>query len=819
MKGSSQKTGLKVVSSGKGAGVWQRRLEQELARTGNLCDSPLRADALVIVVDKSFARLMSRGIHHHDNCFEVIRDALASAKIMLPVTVDGSAVPESNSLPESIRALVGFQALALDRMSDLSGVVARLTMGAKTMSRPYVPAKIEDRRVFISYRREDSWYWASLLARAITQRMGAYNVFFDIGSIRPGRRFDAEIQSRIHNASDFVILVGSAFLAADHTGRRRLDDPNDFVRREIATAIESHKQTHIVLVSDAALPAWEQLPGEIAPAFEGAVPQQLTDYRAVDMVAAAILSRQPQPGNQSSRKLFVRTPIVFRSTSWLDPARFLTPEQKCERFIMAALPPLAELGWEPQDLVMSEGALVMTRPDVESYRFVFDFENFELILEERARSAIRLGLKHWIKRAIFSVGPDAPDIDVLRPPDQQIEAMQNPGAFVDKIGRGDVELDSQPPMRPGQIERFIRIYSQPGRRALDQQAHEHARARARGGLRVLQRIHSVSLGEKVIARAIAVSPATGCFATASDHGVYVFDTSGDSVERLGLRGNLKCLSFSKSGMLAVSDENYRLSVLDKEGTEIVSRRTPYSVWQRLKGTRGDFETLSWSVDESRIAIGASDRIWIFNLNSDEFEYVTLQQEGHIFSAAAHFLPGSEDLLVVHFSKLWSLSPETGEIHRQLDFAAGSDFYDAQSSRHLNGPAGFIPKCVALSPDGRSLAVGGNDAQLVFLDARTLQPSGMRVWHAPLVNGLQNGEVEALAFSPDGRKLASVANDDRLIVGEARSGDSLADGVLSLEPAWHGVAIKRNVCWSLDGVQLAVVEGEGRIEIWGNGVVV
>jgi WD40 repeat protein len=121
------------------------------------------------------------------------------------------------------------------------------------------------------------------------------------------------------------------------------------------------------------------------------------------------------------------------------------------------------------------------------------------------------------------------------------------------------------------------------------------------------------------------------------------------------------------------------------------------------------------------------------------------------------------------------------------------------------------RCLALSPDGRLIAVGGNDARLVLFETETLQPLAMHVWHEPIVSGW-NGEVEALAFSPDGRLLATVGSDERLVLGEVESGDALAEGMLS--PYEGGsVIVSPDLCWSLDGLRLAVVTSTGRVEIW------
>ena len=126
--------------------------------------------------------------------------------------------------------------------------------------------------------------------------------------------------------------------------------------------------------------------------------------------------------------------------------------------------------------------------------------------------------------------------------------------------------------------------------------------------------------------------------------------------------------------------------------------------------------------------------------------------------------------------------------------------------------GLTPTCLAVSPDGGRLAIGGDDAQILMVDAERPEPTALHVWHAPMVRGRFNGTVEALAFGPDGRRLASVANDDRLVVGDVVKGGSVADGILSRKPGERPV-LERRVCWSADGRRIAAVNGHGRVEIW------
>lgn len=793
-----------VVGQGEQGERWQLLLESELARTHHLTAELAHADALVIVIGPSFSEALDRIPGKKNRCVEAIRGALAQGKMLLPVTVGDAALPQAGTLPEDIRGLTMFQALTLDRESGVPGLAARLVVAATTAGQKYVLPN-QSRRVFISYRRDDCWYWASLLGAALTLRLGAPNVFFDIGSIEPGRRFDTEIQARLRASTDVVVLVGPSFLACDETGRRRIDDPNDFVRREIAEAVRNRTTIDVVLTGDATLPDSAQLPADIAPAFRCAAPLCLRDHRDVGALSDAIIARRP------ALSLF---PVPV--------SPLLAGKHKEGRFIADAGWRLAELGWRPVEIGKSKGTVAMTRPDAEGFRFVFDFQHFDLVLEEHARSLSTLGLKLWIKRARFPFGLDDTDRGAVTPSDARVEAMADPGAYLDRVGRTNLDDLPIPPKSLPWLSGFARGLAQPGHRALVQQSREQERLRARGGLPELSRIAKVGLGKDVRAQAVAFNAVTGQFLAGSNWGLYSIDAGQASARRIGRCLDLLAIASSRSGLVAGVTYQNKLWVLDGQGTEIVKGKTPYSLFRRHAYEYKHFATVSWHADGTRIAIGAYDHIWIYRLNSNAFERLPLRDDENLMKEGASvlFVPDCDDLVVMQRWTVWRLSELTGLISAQINMAAGSDWYSPHTldlfpgpGRGPSGDMGFFPHCIALSADGRRLATGGNDAQLVLLDSVSLKPLTMRVWHLPFVDAETNGEVESLAFSPDGQMLASVANDNHLVVGDAQTGHPLAEARLSTEAIQPYSNLKRRVCWSADGAQVAVTNGEGRIEIF------
>lgn len=119
-------------------------------------------------------------------------------------------------------------------------------------------------RVFVSYRRSDAQGEAGHLLADLRRRFGDDRVFMDIAAIRPGEDFGLAIQRAIQECSVVLVVIGRGWTSAsDESGKRRLDDPNDWVRLEIASALASERLVVPVMVQGAAMPTEAELPESI----------------------------------------------------------------------------------------------------------------------------------------------------------------------------------------------------------------------------------------------------------------------------------------------------------------------------------------------------------------------------------------------------------------------------------------------------------------------------------------------------------------------------------------------------------------------------
>jgi hypothetical protein len=169
-------------------------------------------------------------------------------------------------------------------------------------------------RILVSYRRDDSAPYAGRLADRLKERFGRDHVFVDIDNIRPGEDFVQRIDQSIAACDVLVAVIGKSWLtAADSQGRRRLDREDDFVRMEIAKALESHLRVIPALVGDATMPSAIQLPQDLV-ALSRRQAIEISDSRFHQDVDDLIEALADSPGSSPQPKLGHQPPREQGST-------------------------------------------------------------------------------------------------------------------------------------------------------------------------------------------------------------------------------------------------------------------------------------------------------------------------------------------------------------------------------------------------------------------------------------------------------------------------------------------------------------------------
>lgn len=137
--------------------------------------------------------------------------------------------------------------------------------------------------IFIGYRRDDTADVAGRIYDTLEARFGRDRIFKDVDNIPVGANFGQYIKSILPRCRVALILMGPQWVdVKDASGKRRLEDPNDWVRIEVETALETPAlQVVPVLVNGAQMPSSEELPATLRPMLHlnAAVIRRDPDFR------------------------------------------------------------------------------------------------------------------------------------------------------------------------------------------------------------------------------------------------------------------------------------------------------------------------------------------------------------------------------------------------------------------------------------------------------------------------------------------------------------------------------------------------------------
>jgi hypothetical protein len=157
--------------------------------------------------------------------------------------------------------------------------------------------------VFISYRRQDAPDLAGRLYDRLEERFGEDRVFMDVDSIEPGLDFSAVISRAVSSCAVLLVVIGDKWLTAtDARGRRRLDNPDDYVRLELEAGLTRDVRVIPVLVEGVAMPGSRELPDSLS---------QLAGRNALE-ISHALFRRDAE-------RLIAAVERIFAEASHQDP--------------------------------------------------------------------------------------------------------------------------------------------------------------------------------------------------------------------------------------------------------------------------------------------------------------------------------------------------------------------------------------------------------------------------------------------------------------------------------------------------------------------
>jgi hypothetical protein len=182
--------------------------------------------------------------------------------------------------------------------------------------------------IFISYRRLDTSALAGWLHDRLAGRFGDEQVFRDVDAIVVGADFTDVIVQAVSSCEVLLAIIGPQWLTVtDEAGRRRLENPGDLVRLEIAAALERGIRVIPILAEGAVMPRRQELPEDLMKLAQrnalrvrqeslradvarllAAIEQILGPQAAPDRAAAASTRAMPEPVD--SQRSYASYPVA-----------------------------------------------------------------------------------------------------------------------------------------------------------------------------------------------------------------------------------------------------------------------------------------------------------------------------------------------------------------------------------------------------------------------------------------------------------------------------------------------------------------------------
>jgi hypothetical protein len=137
-------------------------------------------------------------------------------------------------------------------------------------------------KVFLCYRREDSGAHAGRVKDWLERDFGADVLFMDVDNIPMGRNFVKVLRAEVTKCEVLLAFIGRNWLdVRDEDGSRRLDNPNDFVRIEIAEALKRDIPVVPILLDGARIPSASHLPKELEElSFRNGIDLRLSSFHS-----------------------------------------------------------------------------------------------------------------------------------------------------------------------------------------------------------------------------------------------------------------------------------------------------------------------------------------------------------------------------------------------------------------------------------------------------------------------------------------------------------------------------------------------------------
>jgi pterin-4a-carbinolamine dehydratase len=118
--------------------------------------------------------------------------------------------------------------------------------------------------VFVSYRRDDEGPASRFIKVELDKIFGSEHIFMDLDNIRRGDKWKDTINTSLQECDCLIVIIGKNWLRLqDENFIRRIDKKEDWVRKEVETALRRKIKIVPLLMGGVTLPQKEALPKSI----------------------------------------------------------------------------------------------------------------------------------------------------------------------------------------------------------------------------------------------------------------------------------------------------------------------------------------------------------------------------------------------------------------------------------------------------------------------------------------------------------------------------------------------------------------------------
>ena len=199
--------------------------------------------------------------------------------------------------------------------------------------------------IFVSYRRRDTAGHAGRVFDRLRDHFGTRQVFRDVNYLKGGEDFVEALARAVDTCKVFIVVIGCDwFDTRDDEGRRRLEDPHDFIRLEVETALRRKVLVVPVLVEGATMRGADDLPEPLRP-LGRLQAIELSDHRW-DFDIQELLTRIEEvigrPGQRRKRfaVLATATMLLLAGVATSGTWRPLLPFADAPQKVVASSPPV-----------------------------------------------------------------------------------------------------------------------------------------------------------------------------------------------------------------------------------------------------------------------------------------------------------------------------------------------------------------------------------------------------------------------------------------------------------------------------------------------